>query len=464
MAKARKHDKDTLSHSFVSGELHLGFWSFVKKLFGFADSFFILRSLSVYQFGVYQLLLAFYAFFSDIFHDVFSNVISNDLSRFIGDGKMAEAKRLFAEYSLFRLITGAIPAIAGFFLAPLLSENYGPEAILWIRLLSGLFFVDAALNTILSLLKVQLHFKLVAARPTIQKFIQFLTLGYFYFFATLTIREVFIAQLIAPALTIFLVLPSFWRTLRPLRKVRAARTGIFWGIAQSYGVWEVPQLFTRNLVGKVRPLLIKIFISTEAVGLFGVAAMAIAMLKDVIPARTLNMVLPRKANDPQRLHLISKYGTKYYVLLSLVLVLGGIFAYSVGIGYLFPQFESSIIIFFLLLPTIPLFAFIKITNILLVVARHQRFIFLQAVLTQSLGIVFILFFAPLLGIIGLSIAEVAALGISVFVKYSYLTKIKFMRPFKWGEFFVFDSTDRAILGQFKYVLRDTPFLGRLVRK
>ena len=100
-------NQDTFSFrkSFARGELHMGFWSFLKKGTGALDSFFILSSLSLYQFGVYQLLLSLYAILSDFFHDVFSEVITNDIARFIGEGREDKAKRLFYDYLLcFRIL------------------------------------------------------------------------------------------------------------------------------------------------------------------------------------------------------------------------------------------------------------------------------------------------------------------------------------------------------------------------
>ena len=127
-------EKFSFSRSFIHGELHLGFWSFVKKGTGALDSFFILRSLTLYQFGLYQLLLSFYGILSDFFHDVFGEVVNNDLARFIGEGKEDRAKRLFFEYALFRLVMAGIPCVGLFFGAPLFSFRYGSEMIGWIRM------------------------------------------------------------------------------------------------------------------------------------------------------------------------------------------------------------------------------------------------------------------------------------------------------------------------------------------
>ena len=160
------------SKSFIEGEVRLGFWSFVRKGVGIVNSFFVLRSLSLYQFGVYQLLLSFYAIASDFFHDIFSSVVSNDLARFLADDRKDKAKRLFWEYAFFRVLASVVPAVLVIFFVGLFSFRYGPEVMIWAYLLSAIFVVDAILSVILTLLKVNLEFSILAIRPSFQKLVQ----------------------------------------------------------------------------------------------------------------------------------------------------------------------------------------------------------------------------------------------------------------------------------------------------
>ncbi|MBU1179238.1 hypothetical protein KKB69_02805 [Patescibacteria group bacterium] len=452
------------SKSFIEGEFHLGFWGFVKKGVGFIGSFFILRSLSLYQFGVYQLLLSFYSIVSSSCLNLFSSVVSNDLARFIAENRNDKAKRLFWEYSFFRLILCALPAVLGFALAPLFSSRYGPEAVVWIYLLSILFIFDAFLSSILSFLKVHLRFDLVAVRPSLQKFAQALTLAYFYFFSSIGIKEALIAQLVGPFVAFVFVLPGFLKVYRPWMDIPAVKGGILKGIIFSYGKWDIPGTFLSNLVGRLRPWVIKLFLNTEAVGIFGVASMGISLLKDFLPVRTLGTLIPRKINESASLNSIFLYGTKFYVLLSVALVMIGAIFYPLSVRFLFPQFVPSIVLFYLLLPTVVLFAFIKLVNIFLVAKRRQKFIFYQMVLSNSLGVLFLFLFLPIFGILGLSLAELFALGISITVEYCYLAKTKFIQHIPLRSFFSFGKKDRQIIMLMAGYVFKFLKLDRLIKK
>jgi O-antigen/teichoic acid export membrane protein len=258
----------------------------------------------------------------------------------------------------------------------------------------------------------------------------------------LSIKGILFAQLVGVWVALIFVFPNFVKTYRPWRTVRAASGGILKEIIVSYGKWELPRSFSRNLVGKVRPWIIRLFLNTEAVGIFGVANMAISLLKDLMPTRTLSVLIPRKIHEPRKLTFIFFYGTKCFVLLSLGLVALGSALYPLAIYFVFPHLSASIVLFYLLLPTVVLFAFIKLTNIFLVVKRRQKFLFYQSVLEQGLGVVLLFFFLPIFGILGLALAELLAFSFAIAVKYYYLTKTKFIKAIPWRYFSSFNKEER----------------------
>lgn len=435
----------SFSRSFVHGELTMGFWNFTKKGIGLFGTYFILDALSLYQYGVYQLLLAGYAIFSEFFHVVFASSITNDIGRYIGEGKEEEAKRLYGEYVRFRLGMGFIPFAAAFFFAPFISDAYGPEAILWIRILSVLFVVDAAEALVLTLLKLRLNFRAVAMRPTVHKLVQAGMLASFALFYRLGITEIFIAQVAAPIVSLFFLIPPARRAWRMWSGVEAVREKLLIRIMRSFGKWEIPQAAIRDLLGRVRPWIIKFFLDTEAVGIFGVANTGISLLRNFIPRQTLGLLIPRKVHDKEYMQRLVRYGTKYYLALGVLLAAVGAVGYPVGIMLLFPKFAASIPLFLLLLFTLPVFTYTKLINVFLVAERRQKFVFYYSLFQNVLGIWALFIFLPLAGITGLAVAEVAALSLAAWVKYAYLVRTKFIRPVSFRELSTFDEEDRRIM-------------------
>ncbi|MEK7067212.1 MAG: polysaccharide biosynthesis C-terminal domain-containing protein [Patescibacteria group bacterium] len=432
------------SKKFIHGELMLGFWSFAKKGVGTLDSFFILKALSLYQFGVYQLILAGYAFLSDFFHDLFAETISNDLQRLIGEKKEAEAKKLFREYVVFRFGMALIPWAIIFFGAPYFSFRYGEDVIWWARILSFLFIMDAVLNLSTLLLKVRLEMSHLATRPTIQKSVQLIMLMYFFFFSKLGIAEIFISQIGATIVVFFILVPTLYSCLTPWRGIVLAKRGLFWPAIRSYGKWELPRAFFSDFGGKVRPWVIKFFLNTEAVGIFGFANAILSALKDLLPIRTLGLLAPQKAHDQYYMRFLYTYGTKYFVLMSVGIAIAAAIAVPSMVRFLFPHFTSSIPILYVLLIVIPIFGFSKIITTLLVVERQQKFIFYQAVVQSVFTVAFLVLFLPLFGIMGLAFSEIAAVLFSTTVRYWHLVRLGVIERFPFRILWHFGDEDRRI--------------------
>ena len=119
----------SFSKKFLSGEAHFGFWGVVSKLIGLITTFFLISALSVYQYGVFQLLLSIFSILSSVVA-IGAGVVGNDINRFIGLGKEAEAKKLFFQYNSARLVVGLILSTGLFFGPAILGDTYKPDFIL----------------------------------------------------------------------------------------------------------------------------------------------------------------------------------------------------------------------------------------------------------------------------------------------------------------------------------------------
>lgn len=442
---SREHESFSFTRSFVRGEAHLGFWSFVKKGTGALDSFFILSSLTLYQFGVYQLLLSAYAILSDFFHDVFGEVVTNDLARLIGEKREDKAKKLFFEYAAFRMVMAAIPCAAVFLALPHLPDVYGRDIAAAAPLIGLLFLADALVLISTLLVKLRLQFAVLAPRASAQKFIQFLALAGFYFFGRIGLREIFVSQIAAAVGVVLVMLPAIVRGWAPWRQAGAYPHPILRGIVNSYGTWALPQSFLTDFTGKIRPWLIRLFLNTETVGIFGVANAFVSAIKDLLPIRTPGMIVPRKTEDQAAMARFWRYGTKYYVWLGAALSLAGAAGVPPVVRFLFPKFTASLPVFYLLLVSIPIFAMTKPSGFLLVAFRRQKFLFWQAVFQGALSFVLLAALLPTVGIMGLALAEIAAIAASAALRGRALARAGLAPPFRLGSLFVVETEDRMYL-------------------
>jgi O-antigen/teichoic acid export membrane protein len=227
---------------------------------------------------------------------------------------------------------------------------------------------------------------------------------------------------------------------------------LLWPVLKSYGKWEIPQFLTSDFNGRIRPWLIKLFINTEAVGVFSVAYTFISAFKDLLPIRTLSILIPRKVHDKNYFNLFFLYGTKYYILMSLLVCFGSAATVPIAVHLLFPKYIASLPLFYLLLPLLPIFGFTKIINVLLVAKRRQKYIFFQSLLQYGLSFFFLILLLPTIGLFGLPLAEVLATISADTAKYYYLIKTKFIDKFPFKKIFSFGEQDRLILSILRHNL------------
>ena len=96
----------SFAERFIRGNVLDRSWSFVIAGVGLLTSFLTLTALSVYEFGLYQLVLAAVAFIGMFSVDFFDTVIQSDISRGLAGGRRDESKRLFLEFAALKVGLG----------------------------------------------------------------------------------------------------------------------------------------------------------------------------------------------------------------------------------------------------------------------------------------------------------------------------------------------------------------------
>jgi O-antigen/teichoic acid export membrane protein len=406
----------SFTQKFVSGEASFGFWGLVSRGLGLINTFFILSALSVYQYGVFQLLLSLYAFLT-FFISWGGFAAGTDILRFIGENKEPEAKRLFWETYIFRLINTFLLWAIFFFGAPFLSFRYGADFIGVIRILSFLFWGEYLVSLTKFLLSSRLNFAAVASRDTLGKVFQLGVLFYFATFSTLGIREVFISVLAAPVLSSLTLLPASRRALEPWRGIEASRKWLLWHVARAHGKWASARSLFSQFVNRAQPWLIKFFISTEAVGIYSVAYSLADFFTDLVPTNTLATLIPRGFADREKSRRIFIYGVKYFILGSILLVLAAWLFVPLAVEFFFAKYIPSLVLFFFLVALLPVKIFWQVVDTFLVARRDQKFIFFRMLSRSAAALTLLLVLLPYLGLWGVLLTEVLLVLSIAFISY-----------------------------------------------
>ena len=89
-------------------------WDLVGSAFSLINSFFIIQALSLYQFGLYQLVLAFIGLVNSFNLDLFDTVVNVEIRRYFNSGKIAVAKRILKEYAVVKIVVAILMTIGVF--------------------------------------------------------------------------------------------------------------------------------------------------------------------------------------------------------------------------------------------------------------------------------------------------------------------------------------------------------------
>ncbi len=435
--------KFSFAKKFVSGEAQFGFWDTVSTFIGFINTFFIISALTVYEYGVFQLALSVYAIFNNVLA-LGGSVVSNDILRFIGQGREAEAKRLYFEYQIPRFILGLCFSAFILFGTGFLSRWYAPAALAYIKPLAFLLLLEIIFSNFKVILGYRLQFRLNASRATFYKIVQLAILTFFFVRHSLGVKEIIYSMISGSIVSILVLIRPVSRSYRVWRDTRASEKPIIHGIFKNHGKWDIFQQLASKLTSNLQPWIIKTFISTEAVAIYTVALTMATTLVGFFPNKTLGSLVPLQINDNQKMLKIYSASSRYLFLFAVAVGLFGAVTFPIVIYLVFPKYISSLPYFWALLLWLPVSALSSVASTYLVVLQKQKYLFYQKVL-KSITVLPLLAFAYFSGLWGLVLYQISFSIILFYSVYLFLRNVDKGYKINVLHFFRFDNEDRAFL-------------------
>lgn len=420
-----KHE--SLSRIYVSGEAQTGFWQMVTRGVALISTFFIWRSLTPYELGVFYLLMAFMSFLA-VFFSLGGSAVLNDIQRFVGEKKEPEAKRLFWEYQRYRIVVGVGIWACMFFLGPsMLANRYDETFLALIRVASFFLLVAVADSVVQSIMRTRLAFVALARRKPVGKVAQVLFLGWFFIYGNITTSTLFLSLLLESLTSLLWLVPAVIRAYSPWKAVRETSRPILWSVIRAHGKWDALRQLGGKFAGSIQPWLLKIFLGesgTAAVGVYNVAVQMVDLCYGLFFVNTLGPIMARIAHERERLRFVFHASVKYLVVFGLLLIpVAGLFG-TLGVFLLFPHLSAALPLFYVLLITVPLAAFEKVSEALFTVLRRQKFQFVRETAHHIATLSALLVLLPALGAIGAPLSRVIMFGVGGTLAYLYLLKVE----------------------------------------
>ena len=416
----------SLRSSFLKGEFALASWESIERVISAANVFLILKFLTLYDYGVYQLVLAFYSLVSSFLLDSIHEVVTNDLSRFLKENKFGNFKKLFSEYAFFRIGVGFITTLVIFFGAGIVSGYYGQNVQGYVKIIALLFIIESCRKVLISVFKTYLHFSLLGSQAVLIALVKLVSFALLIKFNSFNIFWIIAAHVGAYGISLLFM---FFRFLalyaRQFGLQAGEKTSMFWQILKNHGKWAVIGEQASRINQNIRPWLIKFLINTEAVAVFSLTFGLVSMLSSLVPARTVSSLIPRELNNKERLRFIYANGIKFIAILGLILSGVAYFAFPVAINLILPKYNLVLPYFkILIFAFVPVSGFIILTRTTLVALREQKALFTRPLFQIASIVVFSFLLIPRFGIWG-AVGQIAHTNFILgYILYRYLIKVR----------------------------------------
>lgn len=429
---------------YVKGETAFAFWNTLSKFIAVLNSFIVFTVLTLYQFGLYQLVLAFIGIVGAFMFIGINGVVVNDLIRFEKEGKRGAANKLLKEYILVRLFFGLVLFVAVFLGGGWIASLYGKDIGLFIRIASFILVLDSVMQILNTFLTAKLNFSILAVQSFAREAFKLALLSFFLLFSTLGIREVLLSYVGSAGLL------AFGLTIFSLPKLKdnfgeTSQQSIFWDVFKSYGKWAIFRAYLKQVNEKIGVWLIKFFISTEAVALFILAGSLVDVLKSFFPDSVLTALISREVSDTERFRRIFSRGIKYFFILSLIFLLFGMTVFPPIINLLISKYQPAMPFFKVMLFSLPFFAILKLLSATLIAHRDQYIFFLRTLMSSLILLLLAPLFYSVWGLWGAVAIYLADYGLAVLLLFGRVFKFHPGLSFSVRDFFVFDAYDRVFI-------------------
>lgn len=442
MAKTEESLSEELPRGVIARGIAVsGFGNFILYFINFSTAIIILRWLTLYEYGVYRLILAVYDFAAGFYLGGLENVVISDASANFKKNTR-ESKSIVSVYVLFVAFVSLI-LISIFFFFTKLTGSWLGEGAKFIYV----FFILFAMEPITALYRISfqifLDFNWKALNKILRDVLRLATLGIFFMTGSVGIRGAlwgWVVSVCAPILlNIIFYQGKNLFTIPSIKEIKSVLKILF----LKHGAWAMFDDFLQNVGKNIRPFVIKFFVGIEAVSLFSAAQSLVSYTTSIFPIReVLIPVFPRYLDRPIHLTANINRAMKYSILIySFIAIISAIFAPI--LSYLFfPKYIPSMPLFYILLLGVPVTGLRSVILPALYSLKAQRVLFnLTALRTVSVivfGIVLTYFF----GIWG---ATIEATLIGYIITAPFIKSLQSLIPqwkFSLRNIFQFDSYDR----------------------
>lgn len=431
------------------------------------NSLIVIRFLSLHDYGVYNLVLSFYAIIAGFSFTFMDNLVLNEMNVYYGQRHATKAKKAYREYVIFKLIVCAILAVAIFFGSDLIGQRYGQDSGTWIRIVSFLFIAEGIKALFILLLQYRLNFFLSSSYTFIFELVKLLLILFVHRYRGLGVSEVLSIMVACHALILPFLLPAVIKGYFQKEGDEPTDThqgSVLWTIAKRYGPWAIARHYFLNFSQNIRPWLINHYLGTEAVAIFSVASSFFDSLKSLVSFNSLKVFLPRELDNHERMMSIVTRGGRYITYAYFVIMLSGSLGVYLLVTFFFPKYTPSLHYFAIIVFALLIYGLFIIVSQILYSLRRQKEIFLIPVIGFTSTVILTALFVPWIKLYGVALEFLLTQIITFLAAYAFLLRVRPELRISWRTVFIPNSQDKALLRRGWDIIKAKSSLILLKRK
>ena len=430
--------------------------SVVNKVIGVAYVALVLSHLSVYEYGVVELLLSIPPLLGILNLPGLEPVITADLSREKGVGNYKKIRYIVESYFCLRSFLAVVAWALLFFSAPLVEIYYNQNISTMVMVLS-FTFLSSPLRTMYTVVfRTNLQYKFVAIYRFTEEAGKLVILAFALLWLDWGPLSVIVAYVGADVVALTLLSFPFLKHLREVLGPRV-RTGGWkdpFHTIKAHGKWSIFGSYLEKFGQNIRPWIIKFFLGTQAVGIYALAMGMYQNTGSLLPiSQVITPILPRYLHDKPKLFMLINSAIKYKFLAYVVVCLIMAAVVPVIIHLFFPDYSDAYPLFIgFLVATVPS-SFSGIFQVTFVALQAQKSLFFANVLRLSTILVFLPISLYLVGFYGIALELFITRSFFAFNRYQKLLTLLPGYRLSLLKMFTITSTDRMLWQKVRKKLR-----------
>lgn len=415
----------------------------------------ITRTLTLSEYGAVILVMTAAApvnFFSGL---GLESVVISDMARFRGQQMFSQIKTLLRSYITFRLAVVTLLMICGWFAKPYLVARYGTPVndafyalVLWIYAGAIYIALDISLNA-------HEKFKIVAISDFMEACIKTALIVLFWLLKIINIKWVILAYAFSKLASDVVLSFAFFKSTAYLKNIKPAKEPILRRILFRHGKWDImTQSIFDQLDSVLRPWIIKFFLGVESVAIFSVARDIYSAILGAIPIKQVIFPLvARNLDDKEKNALVAQKTTKYSFWAYFVMGGFAFFLISPFMHIFFPGYESSILLFRILLLRLLVTAAGYGQNPFFYAYKEQRQAFFLGIIPLVSLVVMLPLCIKLFLLPGVYIEKIISLIVLYTAKEYHLRRKHGIVTWRFRSLIEFDSYDRILFNKARAKLK-----------